>query len=220
MQGLFSAGAIPAALGILGSAYPPGQRKNKVFATFSAGNPSGWVIGLIIGGLLTSYSSWRWGFRVIAILSGLVTVIAFVYIPQDPPRDAARRGEKVDWLGALFVICGMGGICYALRYTALKLSNGSDAGNAANGWKTWYIIFSLLIGFVFIGAFLFLESKVQHPLMPLAIWKVPQFGRVMFIIALGFGCFTGFLGFTWSLWFQQIDRASPITVYPILPSLM
>ena len=91
-------------------------------------------------------------------------------------------------------------------------SNSSDAGNAPNGWKTWYIIFSLLIGFAFIGAFLFLESKVQHPLMPLAIWKVPQFGRVMLIIALGFGCFTGFLGFTWSLWFQQIDHASPITV--------
>ena len=119
MQGLFSAGSIPAALGILGSAYPPGQRKNKVFATFSAGNPSGWVIGLIIGGLLTSYSSWRWGFRVVAIMSGLITVLAFIYIPKDAPRDPARRGEKVDWLGALFVICGTGGICYALRYAFL-----------------------------------------------------------------------------------------------------
>ena len=48
--------------------------------------------------------------------------------------------------------------------------------------------------------------------MPLAIWKVPQFARVMGVIALGFACFTGFLGFTWSLWFQQIDRATPIQV--------
>jgi hypothetical protein len=46
--------------------------------------------------------------------------------------------------------------------------------------------------------------------MPLSIWKVPQFARVMIVIALGFSTFTAFLGFTWSLWFQQIDRASPI----------
>jgi hypothetical protein len=90
----------------------------------------------------------------------------------------------------------------------------SDAENAPNGWRTWYIIFSLLLGFAFIAAFLVLESRVPHPLMPLAIWKVPQFGRVMLIIALGFSCFTGFLGFSWSLWFQQIDQASPITVMP------
>jgi len=116
MQGLFSAGSIPAALGILGAAYPPGQRKNKVFATFSAGNPMGWVVGLIIGGLLTSYSSWRWGFRVITILTAGVAALAFVVIPADPPRDPARRKERIDWLGALFVVCGIGGICYALWF--------------------------------------------------------------------------------------------------------
>ena len=117
MQGFFTAGSIPAALGILGAAYPPGQRKNKVFATFSAGNPTGWVVGLIIGGLLTSYSSWRWGSRVIAILSAIVAAVAFVVIPADLPRDPNRPKEKVDWLGALFVVCGILGICYAMRFS-------------------------------------------------------------------------------------------------------
>jgi MFS family permease len=116
MQGFFSAGAIPAALGILGAAYPPGQRKNKVFATFSAGNPSGWVVGLIIGGLLTSYSSWRWGFRVVTFIAVIFTSLAFFVIPSDPPRDSSRHKEKVDWLGAILVICGVTGICYALRF--------------------------------------------------------------------------------------------------------
>jgi MFS family permease len=115
MQGFFTSGSIPAALGILGAAYPPGRRKNKVFATFSAGNPTGWVVGLLIGGLLTSYASWRWGFRVIAILSAIITAIAFVVIPADPPPDPSRRKETIDWLGAIFVVCGIVGICYALR---------------------------------------------------------------------------------------------------------
>src|SRR5271170_7105324 len=95
----------------------------------------------------------------------------------------------------------------------------SDAENAPNQWRTWYIIFSLLLGFVFIGIFIFHESRAQFPLMPLAIWKVPQFAKVMIVIALGFSCFTGFLGLAWSLWFQQIDRASPITVRPSLTYL-
>jgi MFS family permease len=116
MQGLFASGAIPSALGILGAAYPPGQRKNRVFATFSAGNPSGWVVGLIIGGLLTSYSSWRWGFRVVSVMGAIITVLAFLVIPPDVPRDPSRRKEKVDWLGAILVICGFVGICYALRF--------------------------------------------------------------------------------------------------------
>ena len=119
MQGLFTSGSIPAALGILGAAYPPGQRKNKVFATFSAGNPTGWVVGLIIGGLLTSYSSWRWGFRVIAILTAVIAAVAFVVIPPDLPRAPAQPKEKIDWLGALFVVCGIVGICYALRFYIL-----------------------------------------------------------------------------------------------------
>jgi len=115
---VFSAGAIPAALGILGVAYPPGKRKNRVFATFSAGNPTGWVVGLVIGGILISYSSWRWAFRLMAILGLVFTVLAFIVIPKDLPRDPDRRKEKVDWLGAILVICGITGICYPLRYLA------------------------------------------------------------------------------------------------------
>lgn len=115
MQGLFTSGAIPGALGILGAAYPPGRRKNRVFAAFSAGNPTGWAFGLVLGGLLTSYSSWRWGFRVIAIFAIIFTILSFVYIPPDPPRDLALRGETVDWLGACLVTCGVTGVCYAMR---------------------------------------------------------------------------------------------------------
>jgi MFS family permease len=101
MQGVFSAGSIPAALGILGAAYPPRRQKNRVFATFSTGNLTGWVVGLVIGGILISYSSWRWAFRLMAILGFIFTVLAFIVIPQDLPQDPLQKKEKVDWLGAV-----------------------------------------------------------------------------------------------------------------------
>ena len=59
MQGLAAAGAVPAALGILGANYGPGKRKNKVFASFSAGNPIGAAFGLILGGVLIVRSDRR-----------------------------------------------------------------------------------------------------------------------------------------------------------------
>lgn len=89
----------------------------------------------------------------------------------------------------------------------------SDAENAPQHWRTWYIIFTLLLGFIFLGLFLLLESRVQKPLLPLAIFKVPQFGRMMLVVGVGFSCFSGFLGFTWSLWYQQVVRATPIQVF-------
>src|SRR5208282_339979 len=98
MQGLAAAGAIPSALGILGANYGPGRRKNKVFASFSAGNPVGAAFGLIIGGVLTSYVSWRWIMWTFGIFEVLVAVFSVIFIPKDVKRTGQR--EKIDWAGA------------------------------------------------------------------------------------------------------------------------
>jgi hypothetical protein len=91
---------------------------------------------------------------------------------------------------------------------------GRDASNAPDGWKTWYIIFCLVLGVVLCVLFVFVESKVPNPLMPLSIWRVPQFGKLMVAFGLGFGAFGGSVIFGYSLYFQQIYQASPITVLP------
>src|SRR5208282_830681 len=57
-------------------------------------------------------------------------------------------------------------------------------------------------------------------LMPLSIWRVPQFGRLMLCFGLGFGAFIGSIIFGYSLYFQQIYSASPITVSHSLSQLM
>ena len=60
--------------------------------------------------------------------------------------------------------------------------------------------------------FIFVESRVESPLMPLSIWKVPQFGKMMLAFGLGFGAFVGPVVFGYSLYYQQIYQASSITV--------
>ena len=212
-QGLGAAGAIPASLGILGANYGPGRRKNRVFAAFSAGNPVGAAFGLVIGGILTNYASWRWICWLIGIIEALAAIGSLFVMPKDVKRDKGK--EKIDVIGAILVTCGLTLFCFGLTYLILMSEiDCRDGDNAPNQWKTWYIIFCLIMGFVLCVVFIFVESKMPSPLMPLSIWRVPQFGKLMLCFGLGFGAFAGSIIFGYSLYFQQIYQASPITVYP------
>jgi hypothetical protein len=91
-----------------------------------------------------------------------------------------------------------------------------DAETAPDKWKTWWIIFCLIFGLALIVVFVYVESRVASPLMPLSIWQVPQFGRLILCFGLGFGAFSGSIILGYSLYFQQIYGASPITVYPLV----
>jgi MFS family permease len=118
MQGLAAAGAVPAALGILGANYGPGKRKNKVFASFSAGNPIGAAFGLILGGVLTSYVSWRWVMWIIGIFETVMAVTAVFVIPKDKKRIGPK--ETIDWAGAVLVTSGLVLFCFGLTYSPVK----------------------------------------------------------------------------------------------------
>ena len=118
MQGLAAAGAIPSSLGILGANYGPGTRKNKVFACYSAGNPVGAAFGLVIGGVFTTYVSWRWMMWIFGIFQVLVAVASILVIPEDTKR--SESGQKIDWAGALLVTLGLVLLCFGLTYSILR----------------------------------------------------------------------------------------------------
>ena len=66
------------------------------------------------------------------------------------------------------------------------LTNERYSAEAPNGWGTWYIIFLLVLSFVFLGLFIYVEHKRgPRAMMPLKIWKYPQFGLCMFILFFG-----------------------------------
>jgi MFS family permease len=112
LQGLAAAGAIPSSLGILGANYGPGRRKNRVFAAFSAGNPVGAAFGLVLGGVLTSYVSWRWMMWIFGIWQIIVAVLSVIFIPKDVKRVGTK--ETIDWAGAILVCSGLILFCFGL----------------------------------------------------------------------------------------------------------
>ncbi|CAK3856111.1 MFS-type transporter [Lecanosticta acicola] len=203
--GLFSASAVPPAVGILGNVYEkPGKRKNAAFACFSAGNPLGFVFGTISGGIAASLFGWRASFWLIAIIFMVFTFIAVFSVPKDfVDREPLcwQTVKTFDFVGAILTIAGIG-----MFSAALSLGD-----TAPQGWRTPYVLIFLIVGLLLIVAFIFWEMRFSNPLMPMDIWKDRNFSLVMAILALGFMSFTP-VSFFASLYFQNVWHKSALMV--------
>jgi hypothetical protein len=153
-------------------------------------------------GVLTTYASWRWAFYLQGILTTCFAFAVFFFVPNDS-RQVTRR-EPIDWFGALLVSGGLCTFCFAL----------TDADTSPNGWGTSYIIVSLILGPSCILLFLWLQSRLQYPLMPLSIWRYPQFPRVIATYFLGFTTFAGVLIFNYTLMWQLVFGRNALGVPP------
>ncbi|GAA5844886.1 hypothetical protein JCM11251_004662 [Rhodosporidiobolus azoricus] len=203
MQGAALGAAIPAALGILGSSFPPGQRKTFAFAFFSAGAPMGGSLGAVIGGVLTEYAStgWRSVFYVLAGIAALVGIMAFFLVPADPPKDTSL---SVDWVGGFLVTAAVTLLTFAL----------ADGEGAPQGWKTPYIPALLAVSILLFAAFWYYERYLERhttrpPLMLTSIWFRGRFALVQLIGALGWSSFASYMFFC-SLAFQNYMQLEPV----------
>lgn len=203
--GIFAAGSVPAAVGILSITYgKPSKRKNYAFACFSGGNPLGFVFGTICGGLATTMFGWRASFWLIAIIFFAFAVLGFFVIPPDTTDKRKFNLETVkhfDIVGTLLTIGGIGMFSAAI----------SLGSNAAHGWKTAYVLALLIVGFVLMVAFVYWEKWCKDPIVPMSIWKDRDFTIGLVILMLGFGAFEAAVFFI-ALFFQRIWHMSALMV--------
>ncbi|KAF2797462.1 major facilitator superfamily MFS-1 [Melanomma pulvis-pyrius CBS 109.77] len=212
--GIFSASAVPPAQGMLGVIYQtPGQRKNKVFACFSAGNPLGFVFGTIFGGLATQIFNWRASFWLLAIVYLVVSIVAVFTVPNDVAKKATLDKDtlkKLDLPGTVMTILGIGMFCAAL-------SLGSDA---PSGWKTPYVLVFLILGVLLIASFVVWEIKYPYAMIDMNIWKDRDFSLLLFILACGFIGFS-VLTFWLALYFQlELGYSALMTGVHMLPMVV
>lgn len=208
MQGLASAACPSAGVGILGSTYKDGRRKNRVMAVFSAGSPFGAFLGIVTGGVTIQYINWRSIFYLYTMVSTFFTLLAIFVVPGDnindniklSPKQVYKRIAEIDLIGATLSISA----CIAFVLAA------SQAASAARGWANPYVIAILVLSLVVLVAFVWWESRVENPLMPLRIWKAKGFAVSMVLILFSWMGFTGVLSFYGGLYLQNIMGASPI----------
>ena len=203
--GLISASSVPPAVGMLGSIYEkPSARKNAAFACFSAGNPLGFVMGTILGGLAASLSNWRAAFWLLAAVFFVLTIISIFIVPRDTADKEPLNWQSLkrfDLLGTVLTISGIGMFCAALTL----------GGTAADGWKTAYVLVLLFLGVALMIAFVFWELWFEWPLIPMDIWKDRNFTLSLGVMMLGFMSFETAVFFM-ALFFQDVWHMSSLMV--------
>jgi MFS family permease len=176
--GLMSAGAVPPAQGMLGRIYhTSSRRKNAAFACFGAGNPLGFVLGMISSGIASQIFSWRASFWFLSLVYFLFTILAVFTIPTMDEETQPLEWQTIknfDVLGVLLTIAGTG-----LFSGALSLGSG-----APDGWRTPYVISLLVIGIVLMFAFVGWEMWYSSPLVDMSIFKDRNFSLVSVAISI------------------------------------
>jgi len=159
LQGVGAAIVAPAALSLVTTTFPEGQPRNRAMGVYAAMSIGGAAGGLIAGGLLTTYASWRWVLFVNVPIGIVVALIA--------PRafgETERNPGRFDLPGAITATLGLASLVYGL-------SNAATSPNGVSHWADTKVVTSLAAAVVLLVSFVLIEARSKHALMPLRIWR-------------------------------------------------
>ncbi|KAI7509074.1 putative MFS multidrug transporter [Hortaea werneckii] len=201
LQGLGPAAYLPASLTLLGSMYRPGPRKNLVFSIYGAMAPLGFFAGIFFAGVATQYTMWGWYFWIGAILTFLTALTAFFAVPNDFSEH--RNSEvKMDWLGSISTACGVVLLIFAV----------TASSHAPKGWTTPYILVTLILGVIWLGAAFYVEGWIAaQPLLPFAVFKIKHVRPFVLGLLFTYGTLGIFLLYA-TLYLQNIMNLAPMMV--------
>jgi EmrB/QacA subfamily drug resistance transporter len=152
-QGAFGALLAPAGLSLLTTTFPDQKDRGTAFGVYGAIIGSGGALGLLLGGVLTQYLSWRWCLYINLVFAAIGTIGALLLLRHNP----SREHPKVDLPSAVTISAAMFCVVYGF-------SNADT-----HGWNTPSTWGFIVAGLGLLTAFLFLQSRVANPLLPLRI---------------------------------------------------
>jgi EmrB/QacA subfamily drug resistance transporter len=187
-QGLGAAIVLPAALSIVMNMFPEGAERNKALGAWGAIAASGATVGLISGGLLTRYLGWEYIFFLNLPIGAAALLLARRIVPESRLHATSRR---YDPFGAVTVTAGLLVAVYALSQAPQY------------GWGSGRTIFLLVAAAVLVLAFIAIETRVEAPLLPLRIFRLPTVAGANAVGLLLGASFFGFI-FVGTLYMQQV----------------
>ena len=208
LQGVAMAFCMPPAVSTITSTFPTGRTRNTAFAVFGGGNPVGFALGLVLGGVFVQVSSWRVGYWMSTSINAASMVLAWFVLPRRtearlPMSDLRHRlTHDFDWVGV-----GSASACLALlSYIFAEFTHG-----ASGVVKKPHVIALLVIAALLIPFFIFWEGrqeKLNRPVvLPNSVWRRGEFTAVCVAVFLTWSWFNAFSYFA-TLYFQvsqQLD---------------
>jgi MFS family permease len=195
VKGLAAAFTAPTGFSIITTNFAEGRERNKALSIFTTFGASGFSLGLVVGGLMTSLS-WRWTFLVSVPIAVLVVILGNRFIPRDTP-DATDSGHDI-W-GAVTLALGMLGLVYTL------------VSAPDQGWGSVATIAGFIISAAVLAAFAVIENKVRHPLIRFGILREGWVARANLSAVGLFGSYLSFQ-FIVTLFLQSALGWSPLAM--------
>ncbi|MCJ0901954.1 MFS transporter [Rhodococcus sp. ARC_M6] len=193
-QGVFGALLAPAALSLLTVTFTDPAERAKAFGIFGAVAGAGGAVGLLLGGALTEWVDWRWCLFVNLFFAAIALVGAVMLFA---PHVATSDRPKLDIPGTILVAISLFSIVFGFSKAE------------SDGWSSGATIAWLSTGVVFMAAFIYWQTKSDHPLLPLrVVTDRIRAGSYLAIFLSGAGMFAVFLFLTYYM--QLILGYSPI----------
>jgi EmrB/QacA subfamily drug resistance transporter len=193
-QGLGAAIVLPAALSIVMNMFPEGAERNKALGIWGAMGAMGATVGLLAGGLLTSYIGWQYIFFLNVPIGAAALALARKVVPESKVSAERRR---YDPFGAVSITLALVVLVYAI-------SQASQVG-----WAATQTVAMCTIGVALLGAFLIIENRVEAPLLPLRLFRLSNVAGSNAVGFLLTGSFYTFI-FIGTLYMQQVLGFSAI----------
>lgn len=193
-QGMAAALMSPSALSIVLTTFRDGPNRNRALAYWTLVATGGAALGLLLGGVLTQYVSWRWNFFINVPIGVVMSVLIARMVPVH-----AREGvyTSLDLPGAVLVTTSLIATVFAF----------SEAPTW--GWLSGSILGTLGAAAALMAGFVWHESRTKHPLMPLSIFKIRNVTGANLMMAPIYAAMLGVF-FIVTLYMQSVLHYTPV----------
>jgi EmrB/QacA subfamily drug resistance transporter len=176
LQGVGAAIAAPSTLALLTISFPEGSERTRAIALYSAVASAGASIGLVLGGMLTSWISWRWSLFINVPIGVVLISLAPAYLPE-----TERHTGEFDIAGAATSTLGMSALVYGLVRAA------------ETSWGDAVALGSFVLAALMLAAFVAIEKRARQPITPLRLFasreRVGAYAARLLMVGAMFGMF-------------------------------
>lgn len=176
LLGVAIAMCLPTAVGLITATFPKGPWRNTAFAMNGMGQPLGYALGLVLGGIFTDSIGWRWAYYIMAIINVMLSIASLWSLPAARQRTdkqwTRRLIDEIDWIGAIVMSAGLGLLLYVLATVSSSYMSIRQPTSAS----LLVVSLVLLIMFPF---WMNRQTKKGRPaLIPNKLWRNPAFTSI------------------------------------------
>jgi EmrB/QacA subfamily drug resistance transporter len=184
VQGAFGALLAPSVLALLTTTFSDPGERGQAFGIYGAIAGAGGALGLLLGGILTSYASWRWTLFVNLVFAAIATTGALLWLKNDEGADH----DPLDLPGLFLVAGGLFSLVFGFSHAE------------TTAWSNPFTIGFLVAGVVLLGGFAYFETRATYPLLPpRVVLNRTRGGSMLAMLFASVGIFGVFLFLTYYL---------------------